>query len=198
MKKTLTQKLFLLAVVTLFVAQVSKAQTGCNYVFSRTVNGNQITFNNTPNVPPVIVNTIIWTINTTQFANTNDPIYTVSSPGIYIVCMTVIDIACINSPIIFCDTVTVTGIGTIGIDEKELANSVKMFPNPSSGKVNLISTLVNVETIAVYNTLGEIVFEEKNPELKNELDLQFLPNGIYFVKTKTGAGIVTKKLTINK
>ena len=200
MKKPFTKTLFLFVALTAFVSHYAKAQTGCNYTFTYTVTGKTITFNNTPDLPAGLGNTIIWTINTTQFATTNDPTHTVATSGTYIVCMAVIDITCLNSPIIFCDTVTVTsnGGGTVGVSEKDLAKSVSLFPNPSNGKVNLVSDIANVENISVYNAIGEIVLEDKKPTFKNELDLTTLPNGVYIVKIKTEAGFVTKKLTLTK
>lgn len=196
--KTTTKTLFLFA----FVLFMSKAfaQTPCNYAFTYTVNGTTVTFNNTPNVnlAGVIPNTIAWTWDTLNFANTNDPIFTGATPGYHIVCMVVFDLSCIANPTtLSCDTVFIAG-GAIGISENELAKSIQVFPNPSNGKMKLISSLVNVKTIAVYNTLGAIVFEEKEPQLQNELDLTTLPNGIYIVRANTEAGIVTKKITIHK
>lgn len=203
MKKTFTKTFFLLFAVFLFTSKISSAQIvggPCSYTFTYTVAGKAINFNNTPDVNAGTTNSITWTINNAPFSNTNDPSYNVTTAGTYVVCMTVVDMACPSSPITFCDTVRITsnGGGTVGISEKDLAKSINVFPNPSTGKINLVSAIANVEAISVYNAIGEIVFEDKKTSLKNELDLTTLPNGVYILKAKTEAGIVTKKITITK
>jgi len=201
MKKTITTFLFLFA-ISFFASKNVAAQTACNYTFTYTISGTTVTFNNTPNVSlgGVIPNTISWTWDTLNFSNTNDPTYTGATIGYHIVCMIVVDFSCANTPngptFLVCDTVYISGQN--GINEKDLAKSINVFPNPSNGKVNVNSALSKVENISVYNVLGALVKEEKETTFNNEVDLSTLTNGIYIIKVKTEAGVITKKITINK
>lgn len=199
MKKTFT-KLFLLFAFAIVVSSTTQAQTSpCTYTFTYNVSGTTVTFNNTPDIVigGIVPQTISWTWDTTNFSNTNDPIFTGATPGYHIVCMIVVNFNCINNPTqVVCDTIFIGG--TTGISQNDLAKTIAIFPNPSNGNVNINSAFAEIENISVYNALGQIVFEEKNPALKNELDLSILTDGIYIVKTKTPHGVVTKKITINK
>ena len=53
-------------------------------------------------------------------------------------------------------------------------------------------------TIKIYNTLGKLVFYEKNRDLSQnpEIELQ-APKGIYFLKVNSLSQGITKKLIIN-
>jgi len=76
-------------------------------------------------------------------------------------------------------------------------SSLNVFPNPSTGIVNIESGNI-ISNICVINNFGQIV-ENKNCNSNNVvMDLQSLPNGIYFIKITDGERVTTKKLSLNK
>jgi hypothetical protein len=87
-----------------------------------------------------------------------------------------------------------------GIEEFDNTIMGYIYPNPSSGHVNFkaITNMSNA-TINIYNTLGELVFEQKNIFLTNnknhEIDLDTTP-GIYFVEITNGDKKSVQKLVI--
>src|SRR5690606_1676425 len=56
------------------------------------------------------------------------------------------------------DTSTCININNIGIDERNLNNLIKVFPNPFSTQTTLQSDhFIKDGTLTIYNTLGEVV-----------------------------------------
>ena len=96
----------------------------------------------------------------------------------------------------YLDDVSVTEIPSGIINNEQLIiNNLSISPNPTSGKFR-ISSSERVETIEVYNVLGEIVyFENQDSRIKNQdIDISNEPAGIYFVRIRTQDHIVVKKL----
>jgi PKD repeat protein len=97
-----------------------------------------------------------------------------------------------------CKDVTITGVG---IDEVQFSNSIKMFPNPSTGKVTL-SFEGNVTpdmTVTVYNMLGETILAPARylaGTTNIELNLTGVSNGLYMVKVQSNKGTAVKHLNI--
>ena len=78
----------------------------------------------------------------------------------------------------------------------------ELFPNPTDEKVNLVlgENLASVQSIAVYNLLGEKVLSHSVSRLsQNEtlsLDLSELAPGLYFIKLNTERGVLSKKVSV--
>ncbi len=71
-----------------------------------------------------------------------------------------------------------------GIDDLfNFNSSVKAYPNPSNGIINIISSTVFSE-IKIYNSLGETIYVRKNNSSITEIDLTGQPKGIYFYYLK--------------
>ena len=83
------------------------------------------------------------------------------------------------------DVITVTQF--IGIDENALGHAVSLYPNPSGGSFTVEVNMGRKEKfdIAVYNTVNELVYAEKDVVLGNGIQKKLDPglvNGIYFIK----------------
>jgi len=77
---------------------------------------------------------------------------------------------------------------------------VKIFPNPSSGKFTvLINKPKEVKaSIAVFNGLGQNVYNKILNSNISQMDLSFLGNGIYFFRLDIDGVYETKKIVIDK
>jgi len=82
-----------------------------------------------------------------------------------------------------------------GISEIDLSSTIKVFPNPTSGKINIFTLKHKITSISVLNMMGETIL---NNSFRPVIDLSAAPNGIYFIEVKTEQGIVSKKIVLLK
>lgn len=81
-----------------------------------------------------------------------------------------------------------------GINDAVAENNVELFPNPTTGMVN-INGVENAK-VQIYNMIGEMIVEYNN--VSNSIDLTDLNNGNYIVKIINESQTVTNKLTVIK
>jgi hypothetical protein len=64
--------------------------------------------------------------------------------------------------------------------------SVIVYPNPNTGKFQISSTKFQIQSLEIYNILGEKVYSNTNiePQTINVIDVSSCPNGVYTVKVK--------------
>jgi hypothetical protein len=80
----------------------------------------------------------------------------------------------------------------------ELSDNLKIYPNPSTGFVNIEMPSSAKNTGAtVFNSGGQIVRTLKLQNQINNVDLSDLSKGIYFVKLAGSENNEMKKLVIN-
>lgn len=77
-----------------------------------------------------------------------------------------------------------------------------LFPNPSTGNLNLLVNNVtdNSILVSIHNTLGQLVWEKEIAVTDNtyseQITLDKLQKGIYYLTTKTSTGTNTQKLIL--
>lgn len=106
-----------------------------------------------------------------------------------------------NAPI-----VTNTAINTIstvtGINfQNNNDNQWLVYPNPSSGLLNLVNNNIAVDSksqIAVVNTVGQIAYEEYINSNYKTLDISKLNNGIYFLRIISDKQTVVKRIVLSR
>lgn len=86
---------------------------------------------------------------------------------------------------------TVTAIETNTSSESD----INVYPNPSSGFVNINSTKESL--IFIYNSLGQPVHKTKIFQGQNKLDLSAIAPGIYFVEIRNRDTLKRVKLILN-
>ena len=76
--------------------------------------------------------------------------------------------------------------------------SMNVYPNPSSGTVNISST-ENMESIEVYDCMGRLVYSEKmNAAKTQDVDISFLENGNYVLEASSGNVVSRSQLVLVK
>lgn len=85
--------------------------------------------------------------------------------------------------------------GATGLNENNNNLQFRLFPNPGSGKFNiLIANIFKINfLIEIYNPLGEVVLQQNN---LSEIDLSNSPKGVYFVKVTDGAKTCISKIVV--
>lgn len=79
----------------------------------------------------------------------------------------------------------------LSIDATQQSSSVAVYPNPGNGVFNFASA-ENIESIMIYNSLGEIISEVQNVHSKfYSADISNESNGMYFYSIITSADEIT-------
>lgn len=80
----------------------------------------------------------------------------------------------------------------LSTNEFEFSDNIVLYPNPTRTSFYLSQDVAQVE---IYTISGQLVKTYNSVIAQNEIPIEFLENGIYFVKIKTSDGLVeTKKL----
>lgn len=82
---------------------------------------------------------------------------------------------------------TSNGCQPVGISEEKPIPNVQVFPNPSSGIINIMSPSSNENdfNLEVYDLLGEMIIKKRittGSDSEISIDLSFKPSGLYFLK----------------
>jgi len=77
----------------------------------------------------------------------------------------------------------------LSVNEFDLNTSISLYPNPTKGILNVSST-THIDSILVYNTLGELVAKTSNTK---HIDLTKLHSGIYLIKLESENRVIVKK-----
>ncbi len=95
------------------------------------------------------------------------------------------------------DDIIVTGTAvTTGLTEVLFsASSINVYPNPSTGLVNIVSNDV-LESVMVYNQLGAVVLEQTNVPMNTTIDLSSFGRGLYFINLRNKEGELTSKKVV--
>lgn len=89
--------------------------------------------------------------------------------------------------------------GILGVDDENIDNLITLYPNPNQGSFSLETHDLRVESIEIYNSIGQLVYQKNNPNTfisAFEIQLKQPSNGMYLVKIQTQKGIITQKLII--
>jgi hypothetical protein len=88
-----------------------------------------------------------------------------------------------------------------GLTRQDLER-VQLFPNPSSGRLKLITHFIDPVEIEVLDGTGRCLLLDYSPPRPIpgmiEMDLETLANGLYFIRLKGGDHLHTLKLIIQK
>jgi hypothetical protein len=87
---------------------------------------------------------------------------------------------------------------TTGIVNNRNEHTLSVFPNPTTGKIQIQNLGVDVQNLEIYNVLGETVYTtcRLKQQTVNEIDLSGFQKGIYFVKMTAGEKNYTEKIVL--
>jgi hypothetical protein len=76
---------------------------------------------------------------------------------------------------------------------------VLLFPNPAKDEVNLVAKNTEIRSITLFNTAGQKVLEEANPNMQvHTLNLTNLSEGVYIVQLQTKDCVFHKRILIRR
>lgn len=75
-----------------------------------------------------------------------------------------------------------------GVEENESNNDISIYPNPTSGKINLLVSqhFGEIKTIEIYNCVGQL--QLKKTDDFSDMDISLFTNGLYFIVTTNYKG----------
>ncbi|MDR2236454.1 MAG: zinc-dependent metalloprotease [Chryseobacterium sp.] len=86
----------------------------------------------------------------------------------------------------------------LAVNEVEKANSINLFPNPTTQYISIASPLATINEVEIFNAEGRLV---KKAAIKNEtdkIDVKDFANGVYYVRTYNGKEFVKSMKFIKK
>lgn len=123
------------------------------------------------------------------------PSHTYASAGTYTVTLTVTNAAGCSAS----TTATIVVDESIGLSENDLDDKIQLYPNPTTGKVEIVLTTSQVQNVTVVTPLGQTVEEHLlNGKMELSMDLGHLSNGLYFLVFTTGNSTTMKQLIVRK
>lgn len=131
-----------------------------------------------------------WDFDDGNSANIDSPVYTYTADGTYNVCLNISDGAdCSSSK---CASVTVDdGINSVASIP---VNNLKVYPNPSTGVIN-VDYAKNAE-ITIYSIDGSTVKVLEIVAGLTEINLTELPKGTYLMKITSEEGVSVKRISL--
>ncbi len=75
-------------------------------------------------------------------------------------------------------------------------NSIILYPNPTNKEVNISSESI-INSIEVFNSLGQKVYQVKVKQKEKTLDISSFSKGVYIIGVNTDRGYIRKKLIKN-
>ena len=76
--------------------------------------------------------------------------------------------------------------------EKIKSIPIFIYPNPVQNELIIDNAELIINRIEIIDLSGKTIYQ--SIDLKNQIHVSALPQGIYFVKLETEKGIVTKKI----
>lgn len=134
-----------------------------------------------------------WYMNGVLIAGATNQNYTPTASGNYLVRTTDVNGCVYMYSLTYIFTMTPTGIA-----ENHSASDLNIYPNPSTGIVNIDNSNLNGEAyeVNVYDALGKLMLREPNSTL---IDFSNCNNGIYFIYISGSTiGQVHKKVIVQK
>jgi len=78
---------------------------------------------------------------------------------------------------------------TLGTPDFEFSNYFTLYPNPAQSVLNISSKeTIEVKSISIYTTLGQLVLVIPNAEKVSKIDVSGLTSGNYFIKINSDRG----------
>jgi len=85
----------------------------------------------------------------------------------------------------------------MGINEQERNDMVRLYPNPTNGKLRITNYELRIDRIEVFDVYGKKLLLMSPLSKEATINIAHLPAGVYFIRIKTETGVVTKKAIKN-
>lgn len=77
---------------------------------------------------------------------------------------------------------TSNGCGTLGLNDFQAINAIAVYPNPVSQYFMITSPQLAIDEVEIYNTLGQLVKNQKLTQSNNVINIEELASGTYYLR----------------
>lgn len=89
-------------------------------------------------------------------------------------------------------------VSALNIADNPLQNT-NVYPNPTSGVVNIIIPALNEKTnLTVYDLQGRMVYTQETNQVENTIGLAGIQDGVYLIQIENASGSITKKIVLKR
>ncbi|MRS05932.1 T9SS type A sorting domain-containing protein, partial [bacterium] len=81
---------------------------------------------------------------------------------------------------------------TVGIETPVAKSEIQLFPNPAD-QFMTISSSENLQSVRIFNSVGQVVFQDKMDSQSIQVNVQSYKPGLYTVQVTTENGNEIKK-----
>ena len=135
-----------------------------------------------------------WDFGDGTTSTEQHPSHTYSTAGTYTVTLVATNQG-FNDTITVEDIINVTGSTAAGLSKNE---NVKVFPNPSSGEVNIVLPDNFTGTLSVCNILGKEVYREELQGDRQTVTTEIKEHGLYFIRLISDEIQYTSKIVVKQ
>lgn len=96
------------------------------------------------------------------------------------------------------DSIAVDVDNCVGINEIQDDLNLKVYPNPSTGIVNISYEMAEVFTVQIIDALGKVIFLQANNSRNAYVDLSNYGTGIYSIRVSSNSGSFNRNVIITK
>ena len=90
--------------------------------------------------------------------------------------------------------VTVKFSGTLATDSFALGSKIKVYPNPTSGMINIDMKDLSFAKTTLYDLNGKVLKSQSSDSTSSKINISDLAKGIYLLKIDTNNGSITKQI----
>ena len=89
--------------------------------------------------------------------------------------------------------------GSVGVNNETNTNlRLTIYPNPSNGTFSILCSMLVVQSLEIYNVLGEKFYSNAQQLANSVIDISSRPSGVYFIRIKTNKETLNEKIVIQK
>ncbi len=85
---------------------------------------------------------------------------------------------------------------TTGLDPEHVASRVVVYPNPTAGRLTIMTDNVQIKSYTLFSPIGQTVMVSDESSNLRHLDISALPSGMYLLSLDTDKGKVVKKVIL--
>jgi hypothetical protein len=75
-----------------------------------------------------------------------------------------------------------TGCASLGLSDFEAQQAIAVYPNPASKYFMITSPQVSIDEVQIFNTVGQLVKTQKLTQTNNEINIEDLASGTYYLR----------------